>query len=129
LAPGARTNPVVTVTLSSQRCQSGGGATCVTPPGAVFTLPITVNLYAVGTGDSVGDLLATDTQTFRIPFRPSADLARCKDKDGNPTGAWYDAAAGRCWNGLANNISWDMGGRTLTLPDKVIVSVMYSRSA
>ena len=120
LAAGDRANPVVTMTLSSQRCQSGGGVTCVTAPGAVFSLPVTLNIYAVNPDDSVGNLLATDTQTFRIPFRPSADLTNC------PTGGWYDTAAGRCWSGLANNISWDLGGRNLTLPEQVIVSVMYN---
>jgi len=105
LAAGARTNPVVKVTLSSQGCQSGGGTTCATTLGTVFSLPITLNLYAVNSDNSVGDLLATDTQTFKIPFRPSADLTEC------PSGGWYDAAAARCWSGLANNISWDLGGR------------------
>ena len=122
LAPGARNNPVVTVTMSSWGCQSGGGVTCVTTPGAVFSLPITLNLYAVNTDNSVGDLLASDTQTFKIPFRPSADLVNCSG------GPWYDVAEAHCYNGLAHNISWDLGGRSVTLPDKVIVTVMYNTS-
>jgi hypothetical protein len=122
LAPGARNNPVVTVTMSSWGCQSGGDTTCVTTPGAVFSLPITLNLYAVNTDNSVGDLLASDTQTFKIPFRPSADLDNCSG------GPWFDVAEAHCYNGLAHNISWDLGGRSVTLPDKVIVTVMYNTS-
>ena len=121
LASGDRTNPVVTVTMSSWGCQSGGSTTgnCVTTPGAVFTLPITLNIYAVNADDSVGDLLASDTQTFKIPYRPSEDDTNCSG------GRWYDSAENHCYNGFAHNISWDLGGRTLPLPDKVIVSVMY----
>lgn len=124
LAAGARNNPVLTATLSSWGCQSGGDATCLTAPGSVFSLPITVNVYAANPDNSVGDLLATDTQSFRIPFRPSADPANC----GTGTSAWYDAADNHCYNGFAHNISWDLGGRNVTLPDRVIVSVMYNTS-
>jgi len=123
LAAGARNNPVLTATLSSWGCQSGGDATCFTAPGSVFSLPITVNVYAANPDNSVGDLLATDTQSFRIPFRPSADLTNCT---GPNAGKWWDGTS--CYNGFAHNISWDLGGRNVTLPDRVIVSVMYNTS-
>jgi hypothetical protein len=123
LAPGARTNPVVTVTMSSWGCQTGSGTTCATTPGAVFSLPITLNLYAVGSGNSVGELLASDTQAFKIPFRPKANSAECT---GENAGKWWDGTS--CYNGLANNISWDLGGHNLTLPSQVIVAVMYNTS-
>lgn len=125
LASGSRTNPVVTVTMSSWGCQSRDSlGACVTTPGAVFSVPITLNIYAVNADNSVGALLATDTQTFKIPYRPSDDATNCpKDADGT---RWFDGTS--CYHGLANKISWDLGGRTLTLPDKVIVSVMYNSS-
>jgi len=125
LGTGARTNPVVTVTMSSWGCQNGGWNTdnCVTTPGAVFSEPITLNVYAVNPVDhSVGDLLASDTQTFKIPYRPSADT-NCTGAD---AGKWYDTTDSTCYNGLAHNISWDLGGQSVTLPDQVIVSVMYN---
>jgi hypothetical protein len=97
---------------------------CVTTPGAVFSLPITLNIYAVSAGNSVGDLLASDTQTFKIPYRPSDDETNCpRDADGT---RWYDGTF--CYHGLAHNISWDLGGHNLTLPDRVIVSLMYNTS-
>ncbi|HEY5477991.1 MAG TPA: hypothetical protein VIJ84_00085, partial [Gaiellaceae bacterium] len=130
LATGERTNPVVKVTMSSWGCQSGYRATCVTEPGAVFSLPITLNIYAANLDNSVGELLASDTQVFKIPFRPNAAGAiACPglDVDGNPNAwKWTDGTA--CFNGLAHNISWDLGGRHLTLPDNVIVSVMFNTS-
>jgi hypothetical protein len=131
LATGERTNPVVKVTMSSWGCQSGYGATCVTTQGAVFSLPITLNIYAANLDNSVGELLASDTQVFKIPFRPStAGAIACPGTDassGNPN-AWKWSDGTTCFNGLAHNISWDLGGRHLTLPDNVIVSVMFNTS-
>jgi hypothetical protein len=124
LAAGARTNPVVTVTLSSWGCQNRVSGACVTTPGSVFSHPITLNIYAVNADNSVGDLLASDTQTFKIPYRPSDDETNCpRDADGT---RWYDGTF--CYHGLAHSISWDLGGRNLTLPDKVIVALMYNSS-
>ena len=131
LGTGARTNPVVTVTMSSWGCQSGGWSTdnCVTTPGAVFSESITLNIYAVGPLDSVGNLLASDTQTFKIPYRPSAaGSSVCSGTDwyGSNARKWSDGTA--CYDDLEHNISWDLGGQSVTLPDEVIVSVMYNTS-
>src|SRR5438876_781470 len=76
LGPGTpRSALAATVTLSSWGCQSGHfySGDCITAPGARFPTSITLNLYRVGPGSSVGSLLGTATQTFAIPFRPSAD--------------------------------------------------------
>ena len=65
--------------MSSFGCESGtwNGSDCVTTPGATFSHPITLNIYNVGPSNSVGSLLGTRTQTFNIPFRPSADDTNC----------------------------------------------------
>jgi len=124
LAAGPRTDPVVTATLSSWGCQNRVSGACVTTPGTVFSLPITLNIYAANADNSVGALLASDTQTFKIPYRPSDDETNCpRDADGT---RWYDGTF--CHHGLAHNISWDLGGRNLTLPDRVIVALMYNTS-
>jgi hypothetical protein len=58
----------VVVELDSQACETGSGTTCTTTPGATFTSsPITVTIYSTG-----GVILASDSQTFNIPYRPSA---------------------------------------------------------
>ena len=72
--------------MSSWACQAGGWngspSPCATTPGATFSVPITLNIFGVGPATSngpstVGSLLATDTQTFNIPYRPSADPIDC----------------------------------------------------
>lgn len=119
LAPGSRTNPVVTVMMSSWGCQTGGGVTCVTTPGAEFSHPITLSIYSVNADNSPGSLLAQDTQTFFMPYRPSADNVDCTG------GAWSPDGV-NCFNGKAFNISFDLGGQHVTLPDDVIVSIAFN---
>jgi hypothetical protein len=123
LAGTARRLNSVTVTMSSWACQSGGGATCVTTPGSTFSMPITFNVYNVGgDGQTVGSLIATRTQTFSIPFRPSSDAVHCVDNT-----AWYDGPQG-CFHGLANNITFDFSSSNVLLPNKVIYGVQYNTS-
>lgn len=124
-APGtSRSINQVNVTMSSWACQTGGGATCVTTPGSTFATPITLNIYNVGAGNSVGSLITTVTQTFNIPFRPSASPVECGPQ-GRPT-AWFDATDNACYSGLANNISFSLGG--ITLPDSVIYGIALNTS-
>src|SRR5436190_6147967 len=126
-AAGWRRLANVTVTMSSWGCQSGTwfGQNCVSAPGATFTHPITVNVYAVGPANSVGALLGTGTQTVSIPYRPSADLINCT---GLNAGKWYEASSGTCFNGKAANITVDFSGQNVTLPNQVIVGIAYNTS-
>ena len=105
----------VTQTMSSWGCESGGGVTCVTTPGSTFPHPITLNIYAVGAGNAPGALLGTFTQTFNIPYRPSAS-ASC------PGGAWFDGTS--CFNGYATDITFNTGG--LVVPNEVIYGIAYN---
>lgn len=120
LAGTARRDPTITVLMSSWGCQTGHwySGDCATTPGSTFTEPITVNVYAVGAGGAVGALLATQTQTFALPYRPSADAAHCTG------GRWYSTADATCYNGLATPIAFTLTGATL--PDDAIVSVAYN---
>ncbi len=120
----AGTNRLVTtvdVLLSSWGCESGAwfSSDCVTAPGATFTHPITVNLYNVGSGGAVGSLIATQTVTATIPYRPSADVA-CSG------GRWSDGTT--CFSGKAAVVSVDFTSQAVTLPDTVIVGVAYNTS-
>ena len=81
--------------------------------------PITLNVYAVGTGPTVGALLGTVTQSFMIPWRPEADPT-C------PGGTAWRAGDGNCYNGFAFPITFDLRPLALTLPNEVIVSVAYN---
>jgi hypothetical protein len=114
----------VTVTMSSWGCQAGHwfSSDCITTPGATFSHPITLNIYAVGAGNAPGALLGTLTQTFAIPFRPSVDLVNCTG------GRWFDAGSSTCFNGKAANITFNLSSLNLTLPNQVIFGVAYNTS-
>jgi len=127
-APGTpRVASSVTVIMSSWGCVSGHWfvsmppAPCVTPAGATFTHPLTVHVYAVGAGNTVGALLESRTQTFTMPFRPSADAVKCTGAD---AGKWFDPVTGTCKNGLAFPVTFDLPG--VPLPNQVIVTVAYN---
>ncbi|HEX3911555.1 MAG TPA: hypothetical protein VHW67_12745 [Solirubrobacteraceae bacterium] len=122
-ATGPVTNPMVTVGMSSWACQSGGATddTCASAAGSTFTVPITLNIYAVGPENSVGAKLVTLTQGFAVPYRPSAD-PRCA---GN--GGWFKK--GECFHGKLFKIKFGKLGTKkapVTLPAKTIVSVAFN---
>jgi hypothetical protein len=125
-ATGPVTNPIVTVGMSSWACQSGGATddTCVSSAGSSFSVPITLNVYSVGPGGSVGTKLVTVTQTFAAPYRPSAD-PRCA---GN--GGWF--RKGDCFHGKLFKIKFTKLGNNkspVTLPANTIVSVAFNTFA
>ena len=115
--------------MSSWACQSGAWNTddCATTPGATFSEPVTFNVYAVDPGPTVGSLLETKTQTFNIPYRPSAS-GICT---GAQAGEWFNGADSSCYNGFLNTIQFDMSNATgagTQLPSQVIWSVQYDTS-
>lgn len=119
---GPRVVRDVTVLMSSWGCEAGNwySATCATTPGATFSHPITINLYNVGSGGSVGTPIGSKTQTFNIPFRPSSDSVNCTG------GRWYNAADSTCYNGLATPITFT--NVNLTVPNNVILTIAYNTS-
>jgi len=116
-------NPLasVTVSMSSWTCgnDATGSSPCTTTPGTTYTTPVTLNLYRVGPGSTLGSLLATDTQTFAIPFRPSSDPVHC----GTGTG-WWDGTA--CKNGLDTDITFDLSSQGLVLPTTFVYGLSYN---
>jgi hypothetical protein len=126
LAGTQRQDPTVTVTMSSWGCGTSGtwnGGNCVTASGATFSHPITLNFYSVLPSGQPGGQIASVTQTFNIPFRPSAS-AVCGD------GRWsQNGTAATCFNGFANNITFNLAGRGITLPDNVIASIAYNTTS
>jgi hypothetical protein len=117
-----------------------GTEACMTTPGATFEHPITLNLYAVdntGSDPAVGTLIATKTETFDIPYRPSWDSVNCATGSGKPGalspaddvpfgGTWYSAADDRCFHGYAFNIEFDFSGDNIILPEEVIYGIAYN---
>ena len=127
----------VVVTMSSFACQTGSWNTdtCMTTtPGATYPVDITFNIYSVGTGNTLGAPIATDTQTFNIPFRPTADNlttppgTNCQRYPFSE-GEWYDPTENYCFNGLTTNITFNASDFTPadpTLPATVIYGIAYN---
>ena len=118
LTPSTEPLQNVVETFSTQGCENGGGVTCVTTPGATFAEPITFNIYSAGPSGVVGSLIATTTQTFNIPYRPSASIS-CSG------GGWQDSLGG-CHSGLAVNLTFDFSSQHVVLPSTVIYGVSYN---
>jgi hypothetical protein len=125
--PGTGRAPIkVDVLMSSWGCEGGHwfSGDCSTAPGATFDVPITLYLYSVNTAGPVhatGVQLAAVTQTFKIPYRPSASPS-CAD------GTWLNPSDKQCYNGYATAIQFDLQQLKLQLPDSVIWSVSYNTS-
>jgi hypothetical protein len=135
LAGAARKSPKITVAMSAWACQQGNWSenTCATPkPRKKFKWPVTLNVYSVGPGNSVGMKLGSMTKTFAMPYRPSVS-AECTSL-GDP-GAWLDAAAPgmgveKCFHGLAFTLTFaHLGLGKTALPSNVIVSLAYNTTA
>jgi hypothetical protein len=125
LVGSERARPTVTVAMSSWACQSGNWHenNCVTTPGAKFSEPVTLNIYAVGGENLPGTHLASVTQTFQMPYRPSANHKKCPGT-GEESGKFY--LKGECLHERAFTIMFRHVA--VTLPEKVIVSVAYNTS-
>jgi hypothetical protein len=112
------------VTLSSWACVDGhwGNADnpCVTPAGAAYSLPITLNIY-----DTAGNPLTHKTQTFAVAYRPSANPAKCGPL-GDAT-KWYSTTDKKCFNGLAQDVTFTFDGTT-ALPPTFRYGIAYGTS-
>lgn len=111
----------VAVEMSSWGCVIGHwySGDCSTPSGATFDEPITFNIYGPGDGVHPGALIASVTQTFAIPYRPSAS-PNCT------LGRWYDPSLKACFNGLATLIKFSFSG--VTVPDQIVYGIAYNTS-
>jgi hypothetical protein len=108
----------VTVAMGSYGCETGSGATCSTTPGATFNVPITLHVYAVGSSPYyVGALLATQTQTFAIPYRPSADPTHCT---GSNAGLFYRTEDQKFYSGPPFNIHGPQAGCDQEFPSLIV---------
>ena len=118
----ARKDPAVTVMMSSWGCQEGSwnSNSCNTVGGATFSQPLTLNVYQVEANNEPGAQVASVTQTFNIPLRPSAG------KKCTGTHAGEGSHGGECLNGMATQVTFNLTG--VTLPSKAIISVAFNTS-
>jgi hypothetical protein len=117
----ARSLSSVAVTLSSWACQSGTwyDKNCVTAPGATFRQPITLNVYDPNV--SLTTPIAKSTQTFDVPYRPSASTKGT----GDDAGKWLTPAK-ECKNGLATDVNFNFSNQHL--PDTVVYEIAIDTS-
>jgi hypothetical protein len=118
----SQTYTKVTVGMSSWACQSGGAedGSCVSAPGTKYEWPVTLHIYTVGAGNSVGTQIAGLTRTVKVPYRPTAST-KCT---GEHLGGWY--RMGHCYHGKLFKISFVLKG--VTVPQRAIVSVSFNTS-
>jgi hypothetical protein len=124
----------VTVMMSSWGCQTGtwNGDNCGTVVNQKFSEPITFNIYsAPALGSNVpGPLVASETSTFQIPYRPSANFAHCT---GTQAGEWWDASLQSCFNGKAVDITFsnfELNGSPVTTlhSTDIVFGIAYNTS-
>lgn len=86
---------------------------------AGYNVPLTLNLYSVGAGNTVGSLLATDTTNAFIAWRPEADPGAC-----GAGSTAYQGADGNCYNGSLSAATFSFG--TLNLPSQIIYGLSFN---
>lgn len=123
LGGSGRSLQSMSVVLSSWACQSGSwySGDCWTAPGATFDVPITFTVYADGAG-APGSVIARNTRTFAVAYRPSAS-PQCTGED---EGKWYNAQDRTCYNGVPQTVTTRFAGQALG--DQVFWSVAFSTS-
>jgi hypothetical protein len=110
----------VTVMLDSQAVGTG-----------TFPVPVTFTFYQPGsTGGSVGAVLATQTKTFNVPYRPAGDATACAAGTNsifagfaNDGTQWFDPATGSCYYGVVYPATFTFKGSKL--PTTVVYGVSY----
>ncbi len=140
ITPVSTASPLssVVVALDSQACENSTGTNangdplgCVTNPGAIFPLSITMYLY--NAASPVGAPIASDTQSFNTPYRPSADASKCatgNNWSGYPNDGtqWYDSSAANCYYGITYDAVFNNWGG-LVLPSNVVYGIKYNATS
>ena len=88
---------------------------CITlKPNKKFAMTWTASIHAVGPGNTVGAVIASSTETFKLRFRPSTNVT-CPS---TPEGKGYGA---NCDIGFLNAITFKHFTPKAVLPEKVII--------
>lgn len=128
---GANKLKRVSVVMSSWGCESGHWYSndCQSTPGDTFPVPITLKVYSATNPPSgppgVGELLATQTRTFNLPYRPSKDDVNCTGQD---AGKFVGKGDKLCDNGISHVISFNFNPMQVALPAKAVVTVAFNTS-
>ena len=92
--------------------------------GPSWNYPLTLNLYNVDNSGAnppqPGTLIATRTQTFALPWKPTPDPS-CSPS------TWWRASDGNCYSGLGFLATFDFTGTTV--PNQIIYGLAFNTSA
>jgi hypothetical protein len=89
----------------------------VTITASGFDIPLTLNIYTVGSEDTVGSLIGSETVGALIPWRPAPGGGPC-------TGTSYEGSDGKCYNGSLSTVTFDLTG--LTAPGQIIYGLAFN---
>ncbi len=122
LAGKARSQPTVTVVMSSWACETGTvEAGCKTAkPMKGFKVPVTIRVYNVGELEE--GPIAEKTKNVKMFYRPSTNTGKCDPE------RWYDEATKACYHGYAFPISIKLG-KLKKMPRRSVITVAYPHSA
>jgi hypothetical protein len=98
--------------LASDYTPNGGSITATG-----FYVPLTLSLYNVGAGDTLGSLLGSDSINAFIEWRPAPGGGSC-------TGTSYLGSDGGCYNGSLSTVTFDLSG--IVAPDQVIYGLSFN---
>jgi hypothetical protein len=118
-AGSMRNNATISTVLSSWACEEGTGVNCHTTGHATFNWPITLKVYEAGPANTVGALVEEKTQTFAIPYRPSANNHLCTPNSEGAVG--YSA---ECFHGKTDKITFSAMSKPL--PNEAILAIAYN---
>jgi hypothetical protein len=113
-------NPFYSLTTATVAMSDWALATSYTPNGTTITatgfyVPLTLSLYNVGAGNTVGSLIGMDLINAFIPWRP-APSGSC--------GTGYLGGDGLCYNGSMSTATFNLSG--ITVPNQVIYGLSFN---
>jgi hypothetical protein len=116
----AGSGPSYSITSATVAMSDWAVASDYTPNGTTITssgfyVPLTLSIYSVGAGNTVGPLIGSDLVNAFIPWRPAAD---------GSCGSGYLGGDGNCYNGSLSTVTFDLGG--VVVPDQVIYGLSFN---
>jgi hypothetical protein len=99
----------------------GSNPTEFTPDPSGFTVPMTLTLYGVGAGNTVGAAFASVQANVLIPWRPEPDPVNCAPGSNNDY-----SSGGQCYAGATSLATFDFTSLNVNLPSTFIYGVAYN---
>ncbi len=100
-----------------------------------FDHPLTLNIYSVGPivagNPTLGTLLGSFPKLVHVPYRKAADPINCATTPAHPerNGTQWTADGGvTCFNGQAFQVTFDLSGLGVAVPDQIVWGVAYNTS-